>query len=192
MENKKAHGINIETDDVLVALCKAELPYVTTAFEKLVRRYEPMVYRTCLRYLKSEDEAEEATQDVFVRLFFNIDRFGGRASFKTWLFRIVTNICASKYRSLRRTREQQQAYLEHVELIEQEVQSIDDLELVDGPLINALDTLSAEDREILILRHVSDLSFLEISEVLGLKLSASKMRLYRAERRLRAAMTSRL
>ena len=188
MENKKAHGINIETDDVLVALCKAELPYVTTAFEKLVRRYEPMVYRTCLRYLKSEDEAEEATQDVFVRLFFNIDRFGGRASFKTWLFRIVTNICASKYRSLRRTREQQQAYLEHVELIEQEVQSIDDLELVDGPLINALDTLSAEDREILILRHVSDLSFQEISEVLELKLSASKMRLYRAEQRLRASM----
>ncbi len=188
MENKKAHGINLQPDDDLIARCKAELPYVTTAFEKLVRNYEPLVYRTCLRYLKSENDAEEATQDVFLRLFFNIEKFDGRSSFKTWLFRIVANICASKYRSLRRIKEQQQAYFEHLELIQHEDQSYHDLELVDGPLMSALDTLSAEDREILILRHVSDLSFLEISEVLELKLSASKMRLYRAEQRLRASM----
>ena len=189
MENNEKHDKPAESDDVLVASCKAEKPYGTAAFEKLVRRYEPLVYRTCFRYLKSENDAEEATQDVFLRLFFNMDRFDGRASFKTWLFRIVTNICASKYRSLRRIREQQQAYFEHLELSEQDIRSSDALDLVDGPLVGALDALSAEDREILILRHVSELSFLEISEVLGLKLSASKMRLYRAEQRLKAAMT---
>lgn len=189
MENNEKHGIPAESDDALVASCKAELPYVTTAFEKLVRRYDPLVYRTSLRYLRSENDAEEATQDVFLRLFFNIDRFGGRASFKTWLFRIVANVCASKYRSLRHIKEQQQAYFEHLELIEQEVQPLDNLDLRDGPIMAALDTLSAEDREILILRHVSELSFQEISEVLGLKLSASKMRLYRAGQRLKAAIT---
>ena len=189
MGNNEKLSIPAESDNALVASCKAEKPYGTTAFEKLVRRYEPLVYRTCFRYLKSENDAEEATQDVFMRLFFNIGRFDGRSSFKTWLFRIVTNICASKYRSLRRTQEQQQAYFEHLEFIEQDVQSFDELELVDGPLVGALDTLSAEDREILILRHVSELSFLEISEVLRLNLSASKMRLYRAEQRLKAAMT---
>ena len=188
MENKKAHGNNIQPSDDLVELCKAELPYVTTAFEKLVRKYEPLVYRTCLRYLKSENDAEEATQDVFLRLFFNIEKFEGRSSFKTWLFRVVANICASKYRSLRRIKEQQQAYFEHLELFQHDDQSYHDLEMVDGPLMSALDTLSAEDREILILKHVSELSFLEISEVLELKLSASKMRLYRAEQRLRASM----
>ena len=192
MENNEKHGIPVESDDVLVASCKAELPYVTTAFEKLVRRYEPVVFRTCIRYLKSETDAEEATQDVFLRLFFNIDRFGGRASFRTWLFRIVTNICASKYRSIRRVKEQQQAYFEHLDLSGQEVKSLDNLELADGPVMSALDTLSAKDREILILRHVSELSFLEISELLELKLSASKMRLYRAEQRLKAAMTIQL
>ena len=192
MENNEKRGIPVESDDVLVASCKAELPYVTTAFEKLVRRYEPVVFRTCIRYLKSETDAEEATQDVFLRLFFNIDRFGGRASFRTWLFRIVTNICASKYRSIRRVKEQQQAYFEHLELSGQEVKTLDNLELADGPVMSALDTLSAKDREILILRHVSELSFLEISEVLELKLSASKMRLYRAEQRLKAAMTIQL
>ena len=188
METQKAAGINIQPDDDLIALCKAELPYVTTAFEKLVRHYEPLVYQTCLRYLKSENDAEEATQDVFLRLFFNIEKFDGRSSFKTWLFRIVANICASKYRSLRRIKEQQQAYFDHLESIQHEDPSYHDLERVDGPLMSALDTLAAEDREILILRHVSDLSFQEISEVLELKLSASKMRLYRAEQRLRASM----
>ena len=133
MENKKAHGINIQPDDDLIALCKAELPYVTTAFEKLVRHYEPLVYRTCLSYLKSENDAEETTQDVFLRLFFNIEKFDGRSSFKTWLFRIVANICASKYRSLRRIKEQQQAYFEHLELIQHEDPSYHDLERVDGP-----------------------------------------------------------
>lgn len=191
MTNNEKRGKPAESDDVLVASCKAGKPYVTLAFEKLVRRYESLVYRTCLSYLKSENDAEEATQDVFLRLFFNIDRFGGRASFKTWLFRIVANVCASKYRSLRRIREQQQAYHEHLELIEQEVRSLDIPDLGDGPLMSALDTLNAEDREILILRHVSELSFKEISEVLGLNLSASKMRLYRAEQRLRNAMAIR-
>ena len=178
-----------QPDDALVALCRAELPYVTTAFEKLVRRYEPVVYRTCLRYLKSENDAEEATQDVFLQLFLNIGKFGGRASFKTWLFRVVANVCASRYRTLRRIKEQQQTYFEHLEFTGQESQSLDYLDLTDGPLANALDTLDADDREILILRHIAELSFLEISEVLGLKLSASKMRLYRAEQRLKAALT---
>ncbi len=185
MKNNEKRGKPAESDDVLVASCKAGKPYVTLAFEKLVRRYESLVYRTCLGYLKSENDAEEATQDVFLRLFFNIDRFGSRASFKTWLFRIVANVCASKYRSLRRIREQQQAYQEHIEVIEQEVRSPDIPDLGDGPLMSALDTLNAEDREILILRHVSELSFKEISEVLGLNLSAAKMRLYRAEQRIR-------
>jgi len=49
-----------ETDDDLVAVCQKELPYVTDAYERLVRRYEPVVFRTCSRYLKNDQEAEEA------------------------------------------------------------------------------------------------------------------------------------
>ncbi len=192
MENNEKHGISAESDDVLVASCKAEKPYGTTAFEKLVRRYESLVFRTCLRYLKLENEAEEATQDVFLRLFFNIDKFDGRASFKTWLFRIVANICASRYRSLRRIHEQRQAWLEQFEIIEQGNSPADKIDLEDAPLINALDILAAPDREILILRHISELSFKEISQALELNLSACKMRLYRAEQRLKAAIENQL
>ena len=192
MEKNEKHGIPAESDDVLVASCKAEKPYGTAAFEKLVRRYESLVFRTCLRYLKLENEAEEATQDVFLRLFFNIGKFDGRSSFKTWLFRIVANTCASRYRSLRRTHEQRQAYLEQLEITEQDNSPSDKIDLEDGPLVSALDTLPAPDREILILRHVSELSFKEISDALELNLSACKMRLYRAEQRLKAVMKNQL
>ena len=179
-----------EADKTLVTLCQAELPYVTTAFEKLVRKYEPLVYRTCLRYLKSPIEAEEASQDVFLRVFHNLKDFKGTATFKTWLFRVTANTCASRYRSLRRIQDRHRAYVELAELAASPVQSSTELDLGDGPIVQALETLSPTDRETLILRHVSELSLEEMADTLQLGLSATKMRLYRAERRLRAAVGS--
>ena len=191
MEDRHKSSAAEETDEALVARCQAEAPYVATAFELIVRRYEPIVYRSCLKYLKDAMEAEEAAQDVFVRVFFNIGKFQGRSSFKTWLFRIVVNACASRYRTLRRLEDRRRAYARAVELSAVHEPSASRLDLDGGLLSEALENLSAADREILILRHVSELSFQEISETLRLGLSASKMRLYRAEFRLRAAVEGR-
>lgn len=180
-----------ETDDDLVAVCQKELPYVTDAYERLVRRYEPVVFRTCSRYLKNDQEAEEASQDVFMRVFFNIAKFQGRSSFKTWLFRLTANICATRYKSLRLRQTQLRDYA--TEISENDgtgEPAADPFDLNDGPMALALDALNSRDREILILRHVSDLSFEEISSTLEIGLSAAKMRLYRAEQNLRQTLSS--
>lgn len=191
MEDRHKSSTVAESDEALVARCQLEAPYVATAFERLVRRYEPIVYRSCVKYLKDSMEAEEATQDVFLRVFFNIKKFEGRSSFKTWLFRIVANTCASRYRSLRRVEDRDRAYARVAELSGAQEPSVSRLDLDGGPMSDALEMLSATDREILVLRHVSELSFQEISETLQLSLSASKMRLYRAESRLRTAVDQR-
>ena len=188
MEDRHKSSTVEDSDEALVSRCRVEAPYVATAVEGLVRRYELVVYRSCVTYLKDPMEAEEATQDVFVRVFFNIGKFEGRSSFKTWLFRIVANTCASRYRALRRMEDRDRVYAQIAELSAEQEPSASRLDLDGGPMSDALDTLSATDREILVLRHVSELSFQEISEALRLSLSASKMRLYRAESRLRVVV----
>ena len=176
------------SDEELVRRCAAELPYVTAAFEMLVRRHEPAVFRTCLRYLRNEQEAEEAGQDAFLRAFHALPRFEGCSAFRTWLLRIVTNVCATRYAKLLRERDRRAAYERAVgdeaAVAKPLPPEPDDIA---GPLGDALETLSDDDRQILILRHITELSFEEIGEVLELKLSAAKMRLYRAEQRLREA-----
>ncbi len=188
MPPKNKPSADDDSVETLAALCQVELPYVTTAFEKLVRLFEAQVYQTCERYLRSPAEAEEATQDVFMRVFRNIKKFKGASSFKTWLFRIVANTCATRYRSMRRMRERHEAYVEAAKLSTPEGESFSDRDLEGGPITEALYALAPPDREVLILRHFSELNLNEIAEALQLSLSAAKMRLYRAERRLKNAI----
>jgi len=180
------------SDEQLIAEIGAEHPYGTQAFEKLLRRYEPMVYRTCLRYLGNAQDAEETTQDAFLRVFHGASRFSGRSTFKTWLYRIVANACATRYQKVRKRSERQAAYEQHyVENwdVNDDGNVSRETHELEGPVADALDRLSEKDREIISLRHVSDLSVPEITEVLELKLSAAKMRLSRAEQRFRDIYT---
>lgn len=65
------------------------------AFDEIVFLYEKTVYRICHRFFYNEEDAVDATQDVFIKVYRNIDKFEGRSSFNTWLYRIATNTCLS-------------------------------------------------------------------------------------------------
>lgn len=178
------------SDEQLIDQIGAEHPYGTTAFEQLLRRYEPMVFRTCLRYLGNPQDAEEATQDAFLRVFHGAAKFSGKSKFKTWLYRIVANVCATRYGKIKKRSERQATYKQHYidNFDADEAPSTHGMEL-DGPIAEALERLSEKDRQIISLRHVSDLTVPEIAEVLDVKLSAAKMRLSRAEEKLRDQYT---
>jgi RNA polymerase sigma-70 factor (ECF subfamily) len=176
-------------DEELVRKCKQQLPYDTATFETLLRRYEPIVFRTCLRFLRNEQDAEEACQDAFLRAFHALPAFEQRSTFRTWLFRIVANVCASRYARLKKATARQAEYFAAAEYEshagdEAEPANLDEL---DGVIGESLEMLSLDDRQILILRHFSELSLEDLARTLGLGLSAAKMRLYRAEQRLRLA-----
>ncbi len=179
-ENETRDFIDIDAD--LVARCKAELPNTTTAFYELLQKYEPMVYGTCYRMLGDPREAEEATQDTFLRIYQKINQFEGRSTFKTWMFRIVCNFCMTRRRKLATKREREETLGQ--EMISQTNETyrsaihpaLDDCEYVHL----ALQELREEDRQIITLRFISDLGLEEIAGAIGLKLSATKMRLYRA------------
>ena len=173
------------TDEKLIAQCQRELPYSTRAFEALLRRHDEMIFKTCKRYLGNDADAEDAAQDVYIRVFHGVKKFRGDANFRTWLYRVVSNVCATRYAKKKKQQERLAAFMEKAgRQIQQEV---DARETRAGPAADALNTLDPAEREIIVLRHVSELSVPEISEVLGVSLSAAKMRVSRAEKRLKQA-----
>lgn len=183
-----------ETDEQLVERCRLELPYQTAAYEVLAGRHEPILFAVCLRILRHRHEAEEAVQDVLLRAFHALPRFEGRSSLKTWLYRIAVNVCATRTEKLAREREKLER-LAAIAADDEEASTLapppaapeEELDLGDGHAGQVMRGLGEEDRRVLVLRHVAGLSFEELSDLLGLKLSAAKMRLYRAEERFREA-----
>lgn len=81
------------SDSELVERCKVELPDVDLAFEELVERYKNYIYKIALDKLQNHLDAEDAAQEVFIRVFFGINNFRQESEFKTWLVRIVHNVC---------------------------------------------------------------------------------------------------
>ena len=177
------------TDDELVARCKTELPYDVTAYRELLRRHEPLVYRSCLKMLGSVQDAEEACQDAFLQVFHKIHQFEGRSAFKTWLYRIVYNRCIETRRRDARRSEN------HAKLIEEMTQ--DEITREDPAMKNALTgkvheiiaKMKGEDCRLVTLRYVSGLRLQEIAVVLQIGLSATKMRLYRAQEKFKEIYT---
>lgn len=176
------------SDDELVARCKTELPYNVSAYRELLRRHEPLVYRSCLKMLGSVQDAEEACQDSFLQVFHKIVDFEGRSAFKTWLYRIVYNRCLEARRKAARRN------LHHAKMIEEvEHQKLTNNKTshdeVTGKVNEVISQMNGEECRLVTLRYVSGLSIQEIADVLDIGLSAAKMRLYRAQERFKEIYT---
>ena len=93
------------SDQALVAAAAAGAPGKSAeAFETLVLRYQDRVYNLALRLTRRPEEAEDVTQDTFLKAYRALPSFGGRSKFFTWLFRIAFNAAQSRLRSLGRLR----------------------------------------------------------------------------------------
>ena len=134
----------------------------------------------CLRYarymLGEEEDAEEAVQDTFMRVYDHLGQFRPDARFEPWLFRILANRC----RTVRERRRRRESLVTTGELpavaAEAPADSQDLLEEVEA----ALEELPAEQREAFLLRHVEDLSYEDMAVITGVRLSALRMRVKRA------------
>ena len=113
-KSDELQGLEGEQDEQLVARCQAELPGTLDAYHELVRRYEGIVFSTAMKMLGQVQEAEEVSQDTFLRIFHKIHQFEGRSTFKTWLFRIVCNFCLSRRKTLATRRERMESVGEKV------------------------------------------------------------------------------
>lgn len=170
------------TDSELVELCQQQEHQL--AFEFLVRRYEVLLRRVALRYLNNEADAEDVTQDAFIKAYRGLTGFRHQSTFKTWLFRILHNECMTRLAARKRQFINQTADLE-IENLADEAVGFDHFQqyFEDDAIQKTLYEMNEQDRYILLLRHVADLSLQEAANTLDLTLSAAKMRFYRAQER---------
>ncbi|MCU0474899.1 MAG: sigma-70 family RNA polymerase sigma factor [Anaerolineae bacterium] len=177
-------------DPILLEWIERAIHGDAEAFEEIYYTYKDDVYTACMRMLGNAAEAEDAAQEVFVRLLRVLPRYDvARASFRTWLLTITTNYC---YDMLRKRRGGELSMDdEDNEAVTVTLRSSDPTP-EQAALSNEfharvqqmLDRLSPDDRQMIVLRYWFDHGYEEIAEATGQTVSAVKSRLFRARQRL--------
>jgi RNA polymerase sigma-70 factor (ECF subfamily) len=153
------------------------------AFVELLNRYRDRVWRLCYRLMGNEQDANDAAQEVFVRLFLNRAKFEGRSAFSTWLYGMGIRTCLSLRRS-RSRRSRRETVVTDFAFDAQAAGGSAEKAADAIDLYQMLETLPEEDRALLILKHVEGHSYEELAEVFGISVSACKMRVSRAKEKL--------
>ncbi|WNX85303.1 sigma-70 family RNA polymerase sigma factor [Agathobaculum sp. NTUH-O15-33] len=181
-----------EDKNILARARRGELP----AFEELVTLYEKRVFAVALRSSGSPEDAADITQETFLRAWRGMDSFRGDSGFSTWLFRIAMNLCVDYAR--RKNAAPLTQPLVGEDDMERPIpdpaptpeQRLDNSEL-GRELSEALNEVSEEHRQIVLLRDVSGLSYTEIAETLEISEGTVKSRLSRARLALRDTLLRR-
>ncbi|MCI2106660.1 MAG: sigma-70 family RNA polymerase sigma factor [Intestinimonas sp.] len=164
------------------------------AFARLVTEHETQVYNLALRMTGNPDDAAELTQEAFLNAWCGLARFHGESAFATWLYRLTSNACIDFLRKEKRRRTFSLTASEEEGEENQEFQIPDESTSPERELgrreqrravADGLKRLSQEHRQVLILREVNGLTYLEISRVLGVGEGTVKSRIARARRALR-------
>jgi RNA polymerase sigma-70 factor (ECF subfamily) len=169
-----------------------------SAFEEIVRRYSPRVFRFAGKFFRQRSLVEEAAQEVFLKAFTELGSYEGRGSMEGWLTRITTNTCLNLLRSSKRRPE-----LTVSDLTEDETNWLDN-HLVDAAteqhqssersLVAAdlagrvLQTLAPDDQLVLTLIDGEEASVKDVVKMTGWSESKVKVQAFRARRRMRAAV----
>jgi RNA polymerase sigma-70 factor (ECF subfamily) len=162
------------------------------AFAALVAEHQRYVYNLALRVLKNEEEALDLAQETFVRAWTALPNFRGQSRFRTWLYRIVTNLCYNRLPNLRRSLN---------ELGDDTIADIPETDVAFADpahglesrelrlyLHRAIDQLEENYRLLISLRYQNELSYEEIAAMLNLPLGTVKTGLFRAREQLRRAL----
>lgn len=186
--NARRKGIVFLDEQTLIKRCQTGDPI---AFEILLGNYEKLIYNLCFRYFGNHYDASDVGQEAMVRIFKKIREFNGKSSFKTWLYRVVTNLCLDELRrrknksvSLDEIKEQGYEPATGFYNPEEAAEQTEQAAMIQEILL----TLSAEHRTILILKDIEGLEYQEISNVLGCNMGTVKSRINRAREAFRKKM----
>lgn len=182
---------NNHPDDCGVALMLLVQRDDPNAFSELLERFSPLVKARFVRLLHDRQEAEDLTQEVFLRLYRFRKRYRVTARFTTWLFHISQNVARNALRG-RRRRPQLQSGFTREDRSGAHIESEDaQRDEVDGIVRAAVQSLRGKQRQALEMLQFQNRSYAEIAAALGLSAKATKSLLYRARLQLREALEKR-
>jgi RNA polymerase sigma-70 factor (ECF subfamily) len=161
------------------------------AYAVLVGRYQNYVFTLALRFTKNREDAEEVSQDIFIKAYKALADFRGASKFSTWLYTIVNTTCISFLRK----KKLQLHSLDNEKVFEiadsqdsgMHANQIEQKSKV-GMVNNAIKMLSADDAEVITLFYKGEQSLDEIARILGIEANTAKVRLHRARTRLKEKM----
>ncbi len=172
-----------------------------SAFDEMVSRYWDRIYTMVHQLLRNPQDAEEVTQDAFIRAHRGLVNFRGESAFSTWLYQIATNLARNRYWYWwRRKRDKSISFdqpisddndLTLAEVIPASVESPDDITVNQELIVRSalgMGKLGAKHREILILRNIKNMTYEEIAEILSISVGTVKSLIARARESLRSKL----
>jgi len=181
-------GRHISMNEIPDDLIKKAASGDIEAFEEIYRSFSAFVFRVVLRVTQNTHDAEEVTQDVFVKVFNSLKNFGFRSQFKTWVYRIAVNLAINKYKASSRERKRNLDIDEVGDLVstqEDATKSVERQEFKEQADI-LLARLNPEMRACVVLREMEGLDYKEIAETLNIPINTVRSRLKRAREALMA------
>jgi RNA polymerase sigma-70 factor (ECF subfamily) len=174
--------------EAIEALIRRCLRGDEAAWETIVRHYWRKVFNVAYKFVGKHDEAEDLTQEIFLKIFKSLDTFDRRANFQTWLISVSRNLCIDHYRSVRKERETIDRDVDASELtpISKEVGAIALLEQQDrvALLRQALAELPEALKTAVLMRDIQEMSYQEIARTLRLPEGTVKSRINRGRTEL--------
>jgi RNA polymerase sigma-70 factor (ECF subfamily) len=174
--------------DAIEALIQRCLHGDEIAWDLIVRQYRRKVFNVAYKFVGKHDEAEDLTQEIFLKIFKSLDTFDRRANFQTWLISISRNLCIDHYRSVRKERETIDRDVDANELTptSHEPGPVAALEQRDRVTLlrRALAELPETLRTAVMMRDIRELSYQEIADQLRLPEGTVKSRINRGRTEL--------
>ncbi len=174
---------NLEDKELVYKIAKSK---DTRLYAILYDRYAKTIYNKCLSFVKSNEEAQDLTHDIFVLLFAKLKTFKGNSKFSTWLYSFTYNFCVNYVQRIQKKKKEKIISIDDI-IIDYSSEEIDDedmMKLKSKKLAMALKKIEPDDKIILMMKYQDDLSIKEIEKNLNIGSSAVKMRLSRAKSRL--------
>jgi RNA polymerase sigma-70 factor (ECF subfamily) len=171
-----------ESDETLAARAERGDP---EAVSLLVRRLSPRLYGFIRRYHPDRDDCDDLLQETWIRALSSLDRFDPRKRFSTWVFQIAVNLCRDRARR-ERTRS---AFRESLREMRNGLPAMTAERKAESMrAMQAIETLPAEQKEVLLLRYYHGLAEAEVAEILGCPRGTVKSRLHQAVKAVRGSL----
>jgi len=172
-----------ERDSILV---ENTLKGDINSFEELMSLYQDKLFNFLSKMTASREDAEEITQEVFIKVYKNLYKYNSKWSFSTWIYRIAINTLRSEYRKVKNVKNVD--YYTNVPELPANFSDYPDIayEIKEQrvEIIKLIDELKEDQKTALILRCMQDFSFKEIGDILGISPEAAKMKIQRAKQTL--------
>jgi len=158
------------------------------AFEEIYKAASSFVYNVALGITRNSSDAEEVTQDVFMKIHRNLKKFSFRSTFNTWAYRITVNSAINRYHHSSKDKKTKAQYDEAKKEVscEPAIEKMADCEANETALNRLLDILNPEQRACIVLRELQDLSYKDIANALAIPINTVRTRLKRAREALLA------